>query len=338
MKATNILLVTCILMIILGGASLYYANSDGETLPTFINKHTTTKKYIIKKANKIVDSTDTLDEAIKIAEQITRVIAINTYNDEWIYTDLNPFMIFTETSIHDFSTFEEALEYARGNGYTEIYHKNDKEIIWKKEPSLNMKSVLNIPLINQYPELPRGCEVTSLAMLLKHVGIKVDKMILAEEIKKDLTPYSISADNKITYGNPYEGFVGNMYDLSKNGYGVYYGPIIDLAKEYCGNKVINLTELAFEEVLFLIEQGNPVWIITNSSFKALDDTYFQYWHTSSGVVKVTKKLHAVVMTGFDEHKIYINDPLYSSKNIAVNRDDFKKAWEQMGSQAMTILK
>ncbi|RUQ24224.1 hypothetical protein ELQ35_21975 [Peribacillus cavernae] len=40
----------------------------------------------------------------------------------------------------------------------------------------------------QYPELPRGCEVTSLAMLLHYYDVKVSKMELADKVKKDPTP------------------------------------------------------------------------------------------------------------------------------------------------------
>ncbi|MDY0393131.1 C39 family peptidase [Virgibacillus halophilus] len=48
---------------------------------------------------------------------------------------------------------------------------------------------LEAPMIQQLPELPRGCEVTSLSMLLAYHDISVDKMKLAEEITKNPAVY-----------------------------------------------------------------------------------------------------------------------------------------------------
>ena len=82
----------------------------------------------------------------------------------------------------------------------------------------------NVPFIQQLPELDRGCEVTSLAMILQYAGITVDKMKLANEIKK------VDFMNDGVRGNPNEGFVGNIYTFSESGYGVYHGPLFQLAK------------------------------------------------------------------------------------------------------------
>lgn len=338
MKNFKIFGVIFIVLIILGGAYLYYVQHNEGALPSFINKHTSNKKYIIKKAGKVIDQADTLEEAVTKAEQTKRGIAINTFNDTWVYSDLYPFMIITDNAIHDFKGFKEAFKYAKNNGYTEIYYQDDENIIWTENINLKEDTILDVPLINQLPELPRGCEVTSLAMILKYRGINADKMELSEKVKKDLTPYYRDADNKIHYGNPYDGFVGDMYNKNKNGYGVYHGPIVELAQEYSGEAAIDLTGLEFEEVLYMVQKGNPVWIITNGSYNTLSDSDFVIWHTPTGLVKVTTRLHAVVITGFSKDKVYINDPLRNNKNIEVDRENFRKAWEQMGNQAMTILK
>lgn len=331
------LILSLVMLIIVGGVMGYYTNNSYITLPTFINKEIQNNKYIIKKSGKIIDRANTYEEAIKLAKTYKRSVAINTVNNEWIYSNLEPFLIFTEKAIHDFNSFKEAYVYAKNNNHSKIYYNNDIEPIWNNNETIKQSMQLQVPHISQMPELPRGCEVTSLAMLFKYNGVEIDKMQLAEEIKKDPTPYSTDKNGRIQYGNPYDGFVGDMYDLKKNGYGVYHTPIVELGEKYFGSKAIDITGLEFDEILYFISKGYPVWIITNVLYKPLEDSYFEFWHTPTGVVKVTKKLHSVIITGFDDEYITINDPLHNVPNRKVNRDQLKKSWEQMGNQAVVIV-
>lgn len=189
---------------------------------------------------------------------------------------------------------------------------------------LKEESILEAPLILQNPELPRGCEVTSLAMLLQYAGISVDKMTLASEIKKDPA-------------NPYLGFVGNMYLLHEPGYGVYHGPIRQLMEEYLPGKTIDLTGCEFEDLLFFLSEKVPVWVIVNAKFSELDPGEFNTWHTPSGAVKITFREHSVLLTGFDQEYVYFNDPLVNISNNKTDRELFQAAWVQMGKQAVTYL-
>lgn len=52
-------------------------------------------------------------------------------------------------------------------------------IYFKIKPPIKPEQQLNVPIENQMPDLPNGCEVTSLAMLLNYYGIKVTKEDLA---------------------------------------------------------------------------------------------------------------------------------------------------------------
>ena len=336
MKIGKVFLVLTIGVTSIGGAYLYYGEHNKVALPSFINTHTTHKKYIVKKAGRIIASADTQEEAIEKASKFKRSIAINTYNGEWVYSDFNPFLIITEDAIHDFDSLIEAIQYAKNNKYERIYYKNEKQVIWELEPQIEEGIILDVPLIRQLPELPRGCEVTSLAMIMKYAGINIDKMTLAKEVKKETYPYK-KENGKIEAGNPYNGFVGDMYNKSNFGYGGYHEPIVELAQQYCGNRVVDLTGLPFEEVIYILQKGYPVWIITNITYRPLDDSKFQIWHTPTGIVKITYSLHSVVITGAKEGKIYINDPLSSVKNISCGIEEFQKAWEQMGNQAVVIL-
>lgn len=196
--------------------------------------------------------------------------------------------------------------------------------------------LIDAPVINQMPELPRGCEVTSLAMLLKHAGMTVDKMNLAKEVKKDPTPYKVE-NGTIYFGNPYDGFVGNMYTYNKPGLGVYHKPIKELAEQYLPGKVIDLTGSQFKELKVHLSDNRPVWVIINTAYKRLGDSFFQTWQTPSGEIKITYKEHSVLVTGYDENYIYFNDPLTGEKNRKAPIGNFEDAWVQMGSQAITYL-
>ncbi|WP_246092754.1 C39 family peptidase [Terrilactibacillus laevilacticus] len=190
---------------------------------------------------------------------------------------------------------------------------------------------LNAPQIQQKPDLPRGCEVTSLAMMLQYAGIKADKMTLASQIKK--VPYQSNG----LYGNPNDGFVGDMYRMNQPGYGVYHKPLANLGNRYLSNGIIDLTGQSFESVLDQLRKKIPVVVITNASFKPLPNSSFTTWDTSSGKVKISFHEHAVLVTGFDDENIYFNNPL-GKKNASANREAFIKAWEQMGRQAISYQK
>lgn len=206
----------------------------------------------------------------------------------------------------------------------------------KEETNLIKESVLlDAPILNQLPELPRGCEVTSLAMLLQYADVDVDKMTLAKQIKKDTTPYT-RVDGKIYYGHPNDGFIGDMYSLSGPGLGVYHKPIAALAEKYLPDSIVDFTGSDFEEIKNHLSNNRPVWVITNSTFKKLPESQFRTWNTPSGTVKITYSEHSVLITGYDETFVYFNDPLTGEKNKKAPIKDFEESWVQMGSQAITI--
>ena len=189
----------------------------------------------------------------------------------------------------------------------------------------------NVPLIQQLPELDRGCEVTSLAMMLQYAGVSVDKMKLANEIKK------VNFMEDGVRGNPNEGFVGNIYTFSESGYGVYHGPLFQLAKKYLPNKAVDLTGKSIEEIYKSVKAGQPVVMITNATYAPLDEDEFTTWETNSGDVSITYNEHCVVLVGYDKESVYIRDPLDDSLDVKVPRGNFEQAWVQMGSQAISYI-
>ncbi len=253
-----------------------------------------------------------------------------------IKIDLSSSIKEVGTSIHSF-----VIENISNKNKSEITSKNEKDLTQSKDNGqvnnliLKEKVVLDAPVISQLPELERGCEVTSLAMLLQYGGVKVSKLQLAKEVEKDLSPLTWKNGQKY-YGNPYRGFVGDIYSKSKPGLGVYHEPIERLAEKYLPEQIINLTSGDFNQVLSYLSKDVPVWVIINTEYKHLPEHYFETWYTAEGPVSVTYKEHSVLVTGYDQEYIYFNDPLTNMKNRKAPIADFEAAWVQMGRQAITI--
>lgn len=229
------------------------------------------------------------------------------------------------------SQTEIQLEDLRMNKLKEESRKQQHQTLSKH----TTKVLLNAPLIKQMPELPRGCEVTSLAMLLQFSGVHVTKMALAEKIKKDPTPFS-KEDGEVYFGNPNTGFVGDIYSFKKPGYGVYHSPVAILARHYMGKQIIDLTGQSFQAVLDELAEGEPVWVINNTHFAPLPKKYWETWETPEEPVKISYQEHSVLVTGYDKKYIYFNDPLAGIKNRKVDRHSFIDAWNQFGNQAISI--
>jgi uncharacterized protein YvpB len=214
---------------------------------------------------------------------------------------------------------------------TDIAARKYKAAIKEEVPELSAvkDGPLDVPLLNQMdaPRLYNGCEVTSLAMILLYAGYDVTKNELAEQI-----PYvPLQYDNGLR-GNPNKGFVGDMQNGP--GLGVYHGPIMDLAKKIAGDKAVDKTGETVKEAIYEpLDQGNPVWIVTTVDFTQTGD--METWETPNGKADVTYSVHSVTVTGYTEDTVLLNNP-YGQKNQEVDRENFEKAWKQLGSQAIYI--
>ena len=214
--------------------------------------------------------------------------------------------------------------------YKSDVHIDRTVVVYQKEPIMKESILLTVPVLQQFPELPRGCEVTSLAMLLNFAGISVDKLTLADEIPK--VPYFSDG----YFGNPHQGFVGNMYTYNQSGLGVYHEVIEELANQYLPGQIENLTGESFSSVQKKLNAGKPVWVIVGSTFSFLSEDQWKTWNTKEGEVKITRRMHSVLVTGYDENNVYFNDPFYPDQNKSANFQSFVASWTQFGSQAISL--
>jgi uncharacterized protein YvpB len=311
------ILVMIVLLFIAGDIVLIYINSPLAIKPSFVKKLQTvlTEKQPVKVAGvKEVTSKEQTAKEEAAKEQAVKEQAAQE-------------AVAKEQASKEQAAKEAA---AKEQAAKEAAAKQQAAQAAQAAAKLQASKILDVPLITQMsaPNLYNGCEVTSLAMILNYSGYHVTKTDLANNIAR--VPLTYQNGLK---GNPNVGFVGNM-EVGP-GYAVYNGPIYNLARKYAGDEVVNLTNHPFTDLLARVDQGEPVWVITTSSFAPVSD--FKTWKTPQGTIRITFSEHSVVITGYDANYIYINNP-YGQKDQRVNRSSFEKTWVQMGSQAIVIEK
>lgn len=204
---------------------------------------------------------------------------------------------------------------------------SDEPEIPSDEPETNITNrQLNVDCILQNPELPTGCEVTALAIVLNYYGYGVDKC--------DLSDYYLDK-GYIGETNPNDAFLGEpRYDYS---YGCYAPVIVNCANYYLeGDRdVINLTGTSFYDLLDYINNGIPVivWATTNMN----NSYYSTTWDLPDGEFTWKANEHCLVLTGYDYDNglILVADPLVGNTQYDINV--FADRYEQMGCQAVIVI-
>lgn len=202
-----------------------------------------------------------------------------------------------------------------------------------QEVKVKNKKILDVPLIKQNPELKYGCEITSLTMVLQYAGFKVDKMQLAKEMPKDYDRLVKSnSGNILKWGDPNDGFVGDV--TGKNaGYAIYDKPLEKIMRKFLAGRTINLTGKPFDQLLKQVENGKPVIVWTTGDYRLPDR--WESWQHGNEQIKTPLDLHAVVLVGYDDNNIYINDPLSGKKTYKVNKNIFIQSWRALKMRALS---
>lgn len=193
---------------------------------------------------------------------------------------------------------------------------------------------LDAPLIAQLPELYNGCEITSLTMLSQFLGLPYTKFDLVARMPVDPTEpvYDASGDIAV-WGDPNRGFVGDVTGRQK-GYSIYSRPLAQVLNSIYPAGARDLTGASFAEIERSIAAGRPVVVWTTTRFAPTDD--WTMWNTPDGIpIMATFSIHAVLVVGYDERFVYVNDPLTAKKAAKVEKSAFILAWEQLGRQALT---
>lgn len=203
-------------------------------------------------------------------------------------------------------------------------------------------ALIHVVAIDQYPQLPNGCEVTSLAMLMAAVGHPMNKMTLAAEMPKDPTRLVLTSTTNAAgqtvhhvqyWGNPNVGFVGSVYQAGE-GYGIYHGPMVKFLDRLLPGQAEDLTGSSFRTILKHVAAGVPVEVWTTTTFRPTAD--WVTWQSPEGPVKATPWEHAVLLVGYGPGVLYVNNPLNGEAAERIPEAPFLRSWDQLGKQAITV--
>ena len=192
-------------------------------------------------------------------------------------------------------------------------------------------------IIEQYPELPTGCEITALTMVLNYYGYQVNKVTMAlDYMPKVQAEFYRSEDGRLMGPDLENFFVGDPTE--ETGYICGTGAIVTAANRYLADVGSDLTAAAMknvqpEKLYDLIDQGTPVviWCTINMEDRAETDG----WYREDGTyMEWSTNDHGAVLIGYDEDTVTVADPIYS--RITVSRDQFEKIFAERGGQCVIL--
>jgi len=197
--------------------------------------------------------------------------------------------------------------------------------------------ILDVPQVLQCPELPNGCEITSLCEVLNYWGIPADKCDLADNY--------LPRSEKWFGADPDEEYMGNPHlddDSEESGYYCFPGAIYTAAERYLSVHGLSskyepevLTGCGEPELIDCLEKGIPVIFWASLHFGDIAPDPFRSYDMLGGRRHhMYHGLHCMVLKGYDEENFHIADPL--DFNPVVSRERFMDIFRQMECRALIV--
>lgn len=190
--------------------------------------------------------------------------------------------------------------------------------------------------ILQKPELPNGCEATSLAVMLQYYGYPADKMQMAYEY---IPREDFFTAGDVRYGpSPDTAYAG---DPAINvGFYCFAGPIAAGANRYLSERESSLqcediSGTTPDDWRLYLESGAPVMLWVTLDFGA-EAKYLDYrWQLPDGSDYTPfKNLHCIVLVGYDDATFTLCDPL--SGLLTLDAQALYSSYLALGAHAAVI--
>ena len=179
-----------------------------------------------------------------------------------------------------------------------------------------------VSFINQYPELPTGCESVALTIALRSMGFNLEKTTIVDA-------YLDYSD-----GDFVNAYVGDPY--SYEGMGVYPPGLVNAANSYLADqgskmRAYDITGTAWNDLFVYVEKGYPVliWVTIDSyapSFIGVEQDEW-IWYENEHCVVLYEVAH-------ESGQVSISDPTYG--DLQQDLESYGRIFAACGSMAVII--
>ena len=207
-------------------------------------------------------------------------------------------------------------------------------------PEAPKNKIIDAPYIYQNVDYPNGCESVSAVMALRYFGIDmtVDDFI----------------DNYLDMGDaPVVGGIGPDPTLvycgdprRKDGWGCHSSVIVNALDKFIDYEKFTVSSYRGRTLDELcrryIDRDIPVIIwATVGMVDSSAEQYWASWTTPQGkAVTYNKKLHCLLLVGYDENNYYFNDSMnlssHGTRYIGYSKATAEKAYNILGRQSIVI--
>ena len=198
---------------------------------------------------------------------------------------------------------------------------------YKKMPT---SYLINMEHISQYPDLPSGDEITSLAMVLKHLGYEVDKNELCD-LYLDKGPVGFTSFYEANVGNPRSSY---------NSYGCLAPVIVKASNRFTNvnggeHNAYDLTSYTVDALLYEVASGNPVIVWACEDFD-ITPSISRIWVVDGQNLYLKSNMATMVLVGYDliNNTVTLSDPAGSIFEIDMSL--FETRFSEMGSYAVVV--
>lgn len=288
----------------------------------------------------------------------------NTLSAESAETDIIPEETVSRTYGHDFEAefpdedidtdnVTETAPAANDPEYTDIPDGSSTEapeetkvttsrtiITSRQRKEYDSNSVyIDMANILQNPELPVGCEITALTILLNYYGFNAEKTDMAKNYLPTSWGNPKTVDGKLYKDSFFDYFIGDPFS---RGYGCFSPAIERAANSYIfshggGYTVKNISGCHPDTLYEYLIAGTPVLCWATDGM--IEPEYYETWYDNATGEQLDWYLneHCFVLAGFNiaNSTVTLNDPMKGI--IDYNIDKFEVRFKQMHSQAIVLI-